>query len=223
LAKIENCLEVSGSQVDLAQLITDFYTTNDFILRQREDDRYFQLERKRSCKTADETEIELWIKASDIPSTNLLIFSHVFPKRLHVNQDHAESIYQEILSLYQFIADQIPQQNESIDDAYEATVCYTEEEGSHPYCVICRRPVRENLITTPCCGIYAHARHLQEWLRMKGTCPLCRAKLQERDLLNKNDIGGKKERGFLSIPWCPKCYRYKGKSSVCPHCRSYAP
>jgi hypothetical protein len=223
LAKIENCLEISGSQGDLAQLITEFYTKNTFILRQREDNRYFQLELNRLRPTFDEIELELWIKASDMPSTNLLIFSHGFPKRLRMTQNHVESIYQEILSLYQFISDQIPQNKERIDVAYEATVCAPEEEGDHPYCVICRRPVQENLIKTPCCGIYAHAPHLQEWLRMKGTCPLCRAKLKERDLFNEKEFEGKEEGDFLSIPWCPTCYRYKGKSSVCPHCRSYAP
>jgi hypothetical protein len=48
-----------------------------------------------------------------------------------------------------------------------------------PPCVICRQPTIMNLTKTPCCGAYAHAPHLQEWLRIKGTCPVCREKLQD--------------------------------------------
>ena len=48
-----------------------------------------------------------------------------------------------------------------------------------PRCVVCNLPVLENLTKTPCCGVYAHAPHLQEWLKIKATCPICRERLQE--------------------------------------------
>lgn len=48
-----------------------------------------------------------------------------------------------------------------------------------PPCIICRRPIQENLTKNPCCGTYAHTPHLQEWLRIRGTCPKCREPLQE--------------------------------------------
>ncbi len=48
-----------------------------------------------------------------------------------------------------------------------------------PICVICRQPILESLTKTPCCGTYSHAPHLQEWLRIKGTCPICREKIKE--------------------------------------------
>lgn len=49
----------------------------------------------------------------------------------------------------------------------------------HLACPICRKPVLygENVLECTFCGIEAHAPHLLEWLRIKGTCPNCREKL----------------------------------------------
>lgn len=50
----------------------------------------------------------------------------------------------------------------------------------HHICLICRKPVLygEQVLECPFCKIKAHAPHLLEWLRVKGTCPNCRAKLR---------------------------------------------
>jgi len=49
----------------------------------------------------------------------------------------------------------------------------------HQTCPICRKPILygENVLDCTFCGIVAHAPHLLEWLRIKGTCPNCREKL----------------------------------------------
>ena len=51
--------------------------------------------------------------------------------------------------------------------------------STFPSCIICRRPVQANLTKTPCCGAYAHEPHLKEWIRIRGTCPMCREKLSD--------------------------------------------
>ena len=64
--------------------------------------------------------------------------------------------------------------------ALEPRVSKCENCGEEfPRCVVCNLPVLENLTKTPCCGVYAHAPHLQEWLKIKATCPICRERLQE--------------------------------------------
>jgi len=50
----------------------------------------------------------------------------------------------------------------------------------HQICPICRKPVwyGEKILECPFCKMIAHAPHLLEWLRVRGTCPNCRKKLK---------------------------------------------
>ena len=51
-------------------------------------------------------------------------------------------------------------------------------------CMICKRPISfgEETATCPKCQNQAHFAHLQEWIKAKGKCPMCSAKLKEADL-----------------------------------------
>jgi hypothetical protein len=50
----------------------------------------------------------------------------------------------------------------------------------HPICLICRKPIwhGETVLECPFCKMKAHTPHLLEWLRVRGTCPNCKAKLR---------------------------------------------
>lgn len=50
-------------------------------------------------------------------------------------------------------------------------------------CVICGKPVEifDENASCPNCGAKSHALHLEEWVRMRGECSVCQAKL----LINK--------------------------------------
>jgi uncharacterized C2H2 Zn-finger protein len=51
-------------------------------------------------------------------------------------------------------------------------------------CCVCRLPIRdgEQMVYCPNCGNAAHYRHLAEWVKIKGTCPICRNRISLRRL-----------------------------------------
>ncbi|MFX1577384.1 MAG: RING finger protein [Promethearchaeota archaeon] len=51
-------------------------------------------------------------------------------------------------------------------------------------CCVCRLQIRdgEQMVYCPHCGNPAHYRHLAEWVKMKGTCPICRNRINLRRL-----------------------------------------
>lgn len=66
----------------------------------------------------------------------------------------------------------------SLDDA-ECSSCGT----SRPRCKVCRLEIypseKEDIVQTPCCGVYAHKLHMIMWLDNHRKCPNCQ-KLQTR-------------------------------------------
>lgn len=52
-------------------------------------------------------------------------------------------------------------------------------------CMICKRPISfgEETAACPKCQNQAHFAHLQEWIKAKGKCPMCSAKIKENDLI----------------------------------------
>ncbi|MFW9996391.1 MAG: hypothetical protein ACFFD4_30390 [Candidatus Odinarchaeota archaeon] len=51
-------------------------------------------------------------------------------------------------------------------------------------CVICKRKIKweDNYIRCPECDSPAHYAHLGEWLKIKGTCPVCQRKIRLEDI-----------------------------------------
>ncbi|MCE7743525.1 MAG: hypothetical protein GPJ52_00155 [Candidatus Heimdallarchaeota archaeon] len=54
-------------------------------------------------------------------------------------------------------------------------------------CMICKRPISfgEEIASCPKCQNQAHFAHLQEWIKAKGKCPMCSAKLKENDIASE--------------------------------------
>jgi len=52
-------------------------------------------------------------------------------------------------------------------------------------CAICGKPMEifDEIISCPSCGATSHVLHLEEWIRMKGTCSACNVQL----VLNENN------------------------------------
>jgi hypothetical protein len=50
-----------------------------------------------------------------------------------------------------------------------------------PRCIICHLDLKpsekEEVVNTPCCGVYAHKNHIISWLKQRSTCPNCHATL----------------------------------------------
>ncbi len=59
------------------------------------------------------------------------------------------------------------------------------DDGVELSCIVCRGAIKSGAKTLECprCGGVAHRRHLLEWVRVKGRCPLCRRKLRTRDFM----------------------------------------
>lgn len=51
-------------------------------------------------------------------------------------------------------------------------------------CAVCGLQIREGqqMVYCPNCGNPAHYTHLAEWVRVKGTCPICRNRVNLRKL-----------------------------------------
>jgi hypothetical protein len=80
------------------------------------------------------------------------------------------------------------------DEEVELLVCYncqdpfdpTEEICDkcgvpRPRCIICHLDLKpsekEEVVNTPCCGVYAHKNHIIAWLKQRSSCPNCHASL----------------------------------------------
>lgn len=57
-------------------------------------------------------------------------------------------------------------------------------------CSVCKLPISygADWVECPHCTHKAHKEHLQEWVKVKGTCPICKQKLLVDDLISKNDV-----------------------------------
>ena len=59
-----------------------------------------------------------------------------------------------------------------------------------PQCVICSQNLSpekdsmEEVIVTPCCSVYVHKKHFQDWLKVSNFCPNCKNNLLNYDLRN---------------------------------------
>ncbi|MFX1562415.1 MAG: RING finger domain-containing protein [Promethearchaeota archaeon] len=51
-------------------------------------------------------------------------------------------------------------------------------------CIVCGLQIREGQeqVFCPNCGNPAHYSHLAEWVKVKGTCPICRKNIQMKRL-----------------------------------------
>lgn len=56
-------------------------------------------------------------------------------------------------------------------------------------CCVCKRPVGSgtSVVQCPHCRSAAHYPHLAEWVKIKGTCPVCRQKIQLADINPEED------------------------------------
>ncbi len=52
-----------------------------------------------------------------------------------------------------------------------------------PICIVCHLDLRitemKEIVTLPCCGVYAHRSHLNKWLKIKSQCPNCLADISD--------------------------------------------
>ena len=52
-----------------------------------------------------------------------------------------------------------------------------------PICIVCHSDLRiaekKEIVTLPCCGVYAHRSHLKIWLKIKSQCPNCQADISD--------------------------------------------
>ncbi len=50
-----------------------------------------------------------------------------------------------------------------------------------PRCIICyldlKPSEKEEVVNTPCCGVYVHKNHIISWLKQRSTCPNCHTEL----------------------------------------------
>lgn len=56
--------------------------------------------------------------------------------------------------------------------------------SERPVCIVCLSNLekREEIVITPCCRNYAHKKHLENWLEVKGYCPSCLKEIDQADL-----------------------------------------
>ncbi|MCE7747876.1 MAG: hypothetical protein GPJ51_05725 [Candidatus Heimdallarchaeota archaeon] len=69
-------------------------------------------------------------------------------------------------------------------DFIEPTEEYCNKCNSpRPICIICHLDLRiaekKEIVTLPCCGVYAHRSHLNKWLKIKSQCPNCLADITD--------------------------------------------
>lgn len=68
------------------------------------------------------------------------------------------------------------------DDPFDPTEEICDKCGvPRPRCIICyldlKPSEREEVVNTPCCGVYTHKSHIISWLKQKSNCPNCHAQL----------------------------------------------
>lgn len=102
-----------------------------------------------------------------------------------------------ILSLTQLIHEELKQLFGVLDSyEIEKLICYNckdsfdplEEEcdkcgSSRPRCIVCLldlypSDLERDVVTTPCCGVYAHKDHIISWLKQDPRCPNCHKNLK---------------------------------------------
>ncbi len=101
-----------------------------------------------------------------------------------------------ILSVTQLIHEELKQLFGVLDSyELEKLICYNckdpfdplEEEcdkcgSSRPRCIVCLldlypSDLKRDVVTTPCCGVYAHKDHIVTWLKQNPQCPNCHKNL----------------------------------------------
>ena len=57
-------------------------------------------------------------------------------------------------------------------------------DSPKPLCAVCQAPLEidDLIVRLPCCQSYAHKEHIDNWISMKGHCPNCLQKIEEKDL-----------------------------------------
>lgn len=55
-------------------------------------------------------------------------------------------------------------------------------------CLVCFQPLKagERISICPFCGYGAHENHMEDWLNIKQSCPLCRESIKTESLITKN-------------------------------------
>ena len=53
-----------------------------------------------------------------------------------------------------------------------------------PYCEICKNIIvaGQKIVQVIDCGHIFHKEHIQEWIKVKGTCPVCKEKINEESI-----------------------------------------
>ena len=69
-------------------------------------------------------------------------------------------------------------------DLIDPTEEYCDKCNSpRPICIVCHSDLRiaekKEIVTLPCCGVYAHRSHLKIWLKIKSQCPNCQADISD--------------------------------------------
>jgi len=69
-------------------------------------------------------------------------------------------------------------------DLIDPTEEYCDKCNSpRPICIVCHLDLRisemKEIVTLPCCGVYAHRSHLNKWLKIKSQCPNCLADISD--------------------------------------------
>ncbi|MBD3189193.1 MAG: hypothetical protein GF308_01040 [Candidatus Heimdallarchaeota archaeon] len=56
--------------------------------------------------------------------------------------------------------------------------------SERPVCIVCLSDLRkeEEIVITPCCRNYAHSKHLENWLEVKGYCPSCLKEINQKEV-----------------------------------------
>jgi hypothetical protein len=56
-------------------------------------------------------------------------------------------------------------------------------------CAVCKLPISYGSTTAECpkCNALAHKEHLFEWVKVKGSCPVCQRELRTDDLIFSDD------------------------------------
>ncbi|MCE7748957.1 MAG: hypothetical protein GPJ51_11205 [Candidatus Heimdallarchaeota archaeon] len=90
--------------------------------------------------------------------------------------------------------EKIEEQKQKIQCIYcEAVLAEIEDEGpivclncgkKAPYCEICKNIIvaGEKIVQVEACNHVFHKNHIQEWIKVKGTCPICKEQINEEHL-----------------------------------------
>ncbi|MCG3221609.1 MAG: hypothetical protein H7641_09545 [Candidatus Heimdallarchaeota archaeon] len=133
---------------------------NDYFLALRAYLDYFYLR-------SDYLEAVLYSDTAVITLLNLSVLLHDSLKSLFSGTDEQEV---ELLSCY------------NCQDPFDPTEEICDKCGvPRPRCIICNLDLKpsekEEVVNTPCCGVYTHKNHIISWLKQKSSCPNCHAEL----------------------------------------------